>query len=67
MIVRNEGYLLQEISGSWTKYVSQISINAITYHHSRLLIETQGMDALEPRIAEFYTDELATKPQHTLH
>jgi len=34
----NKWYLLQEISGSLAKYVSQISINTATYHHSRFLL-----------------------------
>jgi len=38
--VSNEGHLLQDMSGSWAKYVSEISINTTTYHHSRFLIIT---------------------------
>jgi len=38
--VSNEGHLLQEMSGSWAIYVSQISINTTTYQHRRFLIIT---------------------------
>jgi len=54
-IVSNEGYLLQEMSSSSTKYVSQISINTTTYHHSRSLIITPRFESLERIIVSFQT------------
>jgi len=60
-IVDNERHLLQEIGGSWAKYVYQISINSTTYHHSRFLIISPKFDSLSPRIGSFHTALLCTR------
>jgi hypothetical protein len=47
------------MSGLWAKYVSQISINTTTYHHSRFLKIIPRFEFLERRIV-FHTTELHT-------
>lgn len=67
--MNREPYLLQEMSSSCAKYVSQISTNTTTYHHGRFLMITPRCESLERIIISFQTAKLCKthSPQHPTH